>query len=67
MRLINILPLLLIGPAAASIFDSSSSQVVLSDDKKKVPGDNPLEFCDDPKDYILEIEKVDLDPNPPKP
>jgi len=33
----------------------------------KVPGDNPLYFCDDPKDNILEIEKVDLDPNPPVP
>lgn len=33
----------------------------------KVPGDNPLYFCADPKDYILQIEKVDLDPNPPKP
>lgn len=33
----------------------------------KVPGDNPLYFCADPKDYILDITKVDLDPNPPKP
>ncbi|KAF9694177.1 hypothetical protein EKO04_007729 [Ascochyta lentis] len=33
----------------------------------KVPGDNPLYFCADPADYILQIEKVDLDPNPPKP
>lgn len=33
----------------------------------KVPGDNPLYFCADPADYILKIEKVDLDPNPPKP
>jgi len=33
----------------------------------KVPGDNPLYFCGDPADDILKIEKVDLDPNPPKP
>lgn len=33
----------------------------------KVPGDNPLYFCSDPKDDLLEIEKVDLDPNPPLP
>lgn len=30
-----------------------------------VPGDNPLLFCAAPKDNILEIEKVDLSPNPP--
>lgn len=33
----------------------------------KVPGENPLYFCADPKDDILEIEKVDLSPNPPEP
>jgi len=32
-----------------------------------VPGNNPLFFCSDPKDDILEIENVDLDPNPPSP
>ncbi|GAB7352038.1 hypothetical protein MBLNU459_g2550t1 [Dothideomycetes sp. NU459] len=30
-----------------------------------VPGDNPLAFCAKPDDNILEIEKVDLSPNPP--
>ena len=30
-----------------------------------VPGENPLEFCENTEDYILEIQKVDLDPNPP--
>lgn len=42
------------------------SQAPLVDDKVKVPGDNPLYFCSDPKDDILDITKVDLDPNPPK-
>lgn len=32
-----------------------------------VPGDNPLEYCQDPSDYILAIEHVDLNPNPPNP
>ena len=41
-------------------------QVVIQEDFK-VPGDNPLYFCSDPKNDILEIEKVDLDPNPPTP
>ena len=36
---------------------------------KKVPGNNPLYFCDgaNTDDFILDIEKVDLDPNPPLP
>ncbi|KAH8729129.1 ML domain-containing protein [Phaeosphaeriaceae sp. PMI808] len=41
-------------------------QVVIKEEYK-VPGDNPLYFCGDPADDILKIEKVDLDPNPPKP
>ncbi|KAI5292847.1 Phosphatidylglycerol/phosphatidylinositol transfer protein [Ascosphaera acerosa] len=32
----------------------------------KVPGNNPLTFCTAPDSDILEIEKVDLSPNPPK-
>ncbi|KAL1592289.1 Phosphatidylglycerol/phosphatidylinositol transfer protein [Paraconiothyrium brasiliense] len=42
------------------------NQVVINEDFK-VPGDNPLYFCADPKDYLLDIENVDLDPNPPLP
>ncbi|KAF2748601.1 phosphatidylglycerol/phosphatidylinositol transfer protein precursor [Sporormia fimetaria CBS 119925] len=41
-------------------------QVAISEDFK-VPGDNPLHFCGNPKDDLLEIEKVDLSPNPPQP
>ena len=36
------------------------------DDDLKVPGDNPLYYCEDTKDYILNIDHIDLDPNPPK-
>lgn len=32
-----------------------------------VPGHQPLTFCVDPKDYILQDVYVDLDPNPPRP
>ena len=28
---------------------------------------NTAQFCADPKDYILTIDYVDLDPNPPNP
>ena len=46
---------------------ASSSQVTFTDDDKlNVPGANPLKFCADPSDYILELSNVDLDPNPPQ-
>ncbi|KAF2475885.1 uncharacterized protein BDR25DRAFT_253502 [Lindgomyces ingoldianus] len=41
------------------------SQITINEEYK-VPGDNPLYFCQDPADDILKIEKVDLDPNPPE-
>lgn len=31
-----------------------------------VPGDNPLQFCVKPDNQILEIDTVDLSPNPPQ-
>ncbi|KAI9864160.1 MAG: Phosphatidylglycerol/phosphatidylinositol transfer protein, partial [Pleopsidium flavum] len=37
-----------------------------SSDELKIPGDNPLEYCQKPTNDILAIEKVDLDPNPPR-
>lgn len=41
------------------------SQEILSDDKK-VPGDNPLEYCDPSlSEYSLIVEHVNLVPNPP--
>jgi hypothetical protein len=61
--------------AAASVLSVSATpagswmgadQVTIKEEYK-VPGDNPLYFCGDPKDDILTIKKVDLDPNPPKP
>jgi hypothetical protein len=42
------------------------SQVAINEDLS-VPGDNPLNFCSDPKDNILELKSVDLSPNPPVP
>lgn len=52
--------------SAAATWTMGGNQVVINEDWK-VPGDNPLYFCADPKDYILDIENVDLDPNPPQP
>ena len=45
-------------------FDSQSP---LTPKELPIDGDNPLEYCADPTKYILEIERVDLSPNPPKP
>ena len=52
--------------SAGSLFSTGGDQAVINEEFK-VPGDNPLYFCADPKDYSLEIEKVDLSPNPPVP
>ena len=53
-----------------SIYTSSTSDTITNepDDPLKVPGANPLRFCEDPKaaSHLLYIEKVDLDPNPPR-
>ena len=53
--------------SARSSLLRSSIDVAPYDDALKVPGENPLQHCQDPKDDILELESVDLDPNPPLP
>ena len=61
-----ILPLLVSSFAASkSLSFFGSDQHVLDD--LSVPGDNPLSFCQDAKDYSLDIKYVDLTPNPPSP
>ncbi|KAL8780486.1 MAG: hypothetical protein Q9213_006446 [Squamulea squamosa] len=42
-----------------------NQQQILADDNLSVPGNNPLSFCSDPTNFILTIDNVDLDPNPP--
>ena len=56
---------LLAATTSASIF-GKSIEVAPYDDDLKVPGENPLQHCQDPKDDILDLKSVDLDPNPPK-
>jgi len=49
-----------------SIF--GGSQDVIINDDLKIPGDSPLELCQgDHQDDLVQIEKVDLEPNPPSP
>lgn len=45
----------------------NSPDIAPFEDKLDVPGDNPLQHCQDPEDDILDLEEVDLDPNPPAP
>ncbi|OAA69218.1 MD-2-related lipid-recognition [Akanthomyces lecanii RCEF 1005] len=34
----------------------------------KVPGESPIEFCNyDRDDDLVDVQKIDIDPNPPKP
>ena len=70
MRLTAVLPIFLgttlTQAQARSWFDSGSSQSVLDEEPHAVPGDNPLIYCASPDDYILDIESVDLKPNPPE-
>ncbi|USW54703.1 Putative sterol transport protein NPC2 [Septoria linicola] len=62
MKLLSILSSALLATAV-----TARSTIHKRDDTNlSVPGDNPLEHCKDPKDDILAIKKVDLDPNPPK-
>lgn len=68
MKLVTSLLLLLLSAFAAanSLSFFGTDQKVLDDDLK-VPGDNPLEFCQKDDKYTLTINKVDLTPNPPAP
>lgn len=67
MRIATFLaPAICVASVAATPSWSMPGQIAINEDFK-VPGDNPLNFCSDPKDDILEIKKVDLSPNPPKP
>ncbi|KAK4552124.1 Phosphatidylglycerol/phosphatidylinositol transfer protein [Recurvomyces mirabilis] len=54
--------------ARSSIFGASVGGDITPnvDGSLSVPGDNPLQHCQDPKDDILTIENVDISPNPPK-
>ncbi|KAJ9651703.1 Phosphatidylglycerol/phosphatidylinositol transfer protein [Neophaeococcomyces mojaviensis] len=53
--------------SALSLYSPSSSGVTTQNDAFPVPGSQPLTYCNDPKDYILEVHNVDLIPNPPVP
>jgi hypothetical protein len=67
MKLLALLSSTLLVSAGASLFGGRNVDIAPWDETLDVPGDNPLQHCQDPKDDILELESVDLDPNPPLP
>lgn len=66
MKFLSILSVALLSASASarSLSFVGSEQHAL-EEEFPVPGDNPLLFCAKPTDNILELEKVDLSPNPP--
>ena len=50
---------------APSFYDFSQSAIKL-DDKTPVEGSNPLVYCSNPATNSLQIDSVDLTPNPPQ-
>lgn len=56
-----------LAPAAAATLGARGDQSVIVNDDLKVPGESPLELCDqDHAEDIVRITSVDLLPNPPK-
>jgi hypothetical protein len=53
--------------SARNVFRTGGQSLVKRDDDLKVPGQNPLQFCEANRDEdILSIDKVTLTPNPPE-
>lgn len=60
--------LLCVAPfSTARSLDFFNSQTPIQAENEAVKGDNPLEYCNDPSSYLLQIDHVDLTPNPPLP
>lgn len=56
-----------LAPAAAATLGARGDQSVIANDDLKIPGESPLELCDqDHTEDIVRITSVDLLPNPPK-
>ncbi|KAF2725753.1 hypothetical protein K431DRAFT_280469 [Polychaeton citri CBS 116435] len=48
---------------ALSFFQGN--QISVLEEGLDIPGENPLKHCENPEHDILDLKKVDLDPNPP--
>lgn len=56
---------LLFAPQSHSLTLQEQSPIA-TNDSLKVPGDSPLVYCEDPQSYILDVDHIDISPNPPK-
>jgi hypothetical protein len=66
MRFSTAVACLFAAPATALAIWGDSAYTF--DSSLKVPGENPIEFCTASRDgNLIDIKKVDLAPNPPKP
>merc|ERR1712014_492343 len=67
MQLLTLTTALLASTATAkSLWASSPNISPNTDGSLSVPGENPLQHCEGPKNDILTLKSVDLTPNPPK-
>lgn len=67
MRLLSIFVSCLVATAFARSIRAPNQDPIAISDADEVPGDNPLVYCDDPKDNILSIDHADLTPQDVKP
>lgn len=61
-----LLPVVLTITVSARSSWLNGNQVSVKENSVEVPGENPLLFCSNPPTDILEIDSVDLSPNPPE-
>lgn len=65
MKLLPFISSALLATSVAARSTIHNRAVAPQDDELSVPGKNPLSHCENPKDDILALKSVDLDPNPP--
>jgi len=63
----TIIAFLTASASGLGLFRTEGDQSIIINDELDVPGQSPLKYCDASRgDDIIEIEKVDLVPNPPE-
>lgn len=66
MKFLNLAASALLAATVSARSTINKRNIVAAEDPLSVPGKNPLVHCENPKDDILALKSVDLDPNPPK-
>ena len=63
----TVIALLTASASGLGLFRTDGDQSIVVNDELDVPGQSPLKYCDASRDDdIIEIQKVDLVPNPPE-